>query len=504
MRLSPQQILYTKLLQLPLVQFEERVKQELENNPLLEEVNDNDEMSETLQSPDDKLPEPLLTTDKVELDGTEKNEKNKDLPESEITKDSPQDQTQINDKTDSAEKDIQEFYHDEDVGYKVPNYRDSSEDDHFFQAVYYESLSDQLLNQLRIQGLSEEENLIAEEIIGNLDSDGYFRCPLDVIQDGLMTLNIEASEDDILDILKKIWVLDPPGIGARTLQECLQIQLQVKLELEDNIDDYAELALEIIRHHFEAFKMMHYDKILAALKIKSEDLKHAVEMIQKLNPKPGGESLVSGNYIIPDFVIIYENNELVAIANDRSTFQIRISSQYKQVLDEKDQPKKAKDFVRNKLESARQFMSAIEMRKQTLHRVMNAIIKLQYEFFTLGPEKLKPMILKDVAELAEVDISTVSRVVNGKYVQDKHGMWELKHFFSTAMETNSGEEISNRVIKQEIKAFIEKEEAKKPLSDEKISKMLSDKGFKVARRTVTKYREQLNIPVARLRKKLTN
>jgi RNA polymerase sigma-54 factor len=500
MRLSPQQILYTKLLQLPMVQFEERIKQELENNPLLEEAS---EMEETLEQPEPQ-PDIMLNQPEVrETDGLQSaqsgstdsaDQENNKPKEPEVVVEPP--------KEEQGDKEIEEFVPEVDEGYKVPTYREPSDEDHFFQVVYHESLSDNLLNQLSIQGLSETQSMIASEIIGNLDSDGYLRCPLDVIQDGLLTVNLEVSEQDILDVLKDIWYLEPPGIGARSLQECLLIQLEVKIAFDDSEDEHAELALQILKDHFDAFKMMHYDKIINALKISPEQLKLAVETIQKLNPKPGGVGFDSGNYITPDFVVIFENNELVAIANDRSSFQIKISSRYKDLLEDKQQPKKAREFVRQKLESARQFMSAIEMRRHTLHNVMNAILKLQYDFFTLGPDKLKPMILKDVADMAGVDISTVSRVVNGKYVQDRHGVWELKHFFSTAMETQSGEEISNRLIKQEIKQFIDQEESGKPLSDDKISKMLEEKGFKVARRTVTKYREQLNIPVARLRKKI--
>jgi len=495
MRLSPQQILYTKLLQLPLIQFEERIKQELENNPLLEEVSE----EEGFQTVEPQNEPPQIQE--------QANAKDSNADKVEASTENEYGSEKIKNESESTElsdKEFQEFLPSEEEGYKVQTFREPADEEYFFQAVYHESLSDSLINQLRIQGLSETEEFIAEEIIGNLDSDGYLRCPLDVIQDGLLTLSIEATENDILNILNKIWFLDPPGIGARSLQECLIIQLQFKLDSDEYDDDDLELALRILQNQFEAFKMMHYDKIRNALKLSHEELRRAIETIQKLNPKPGGDSFDSGNYITPDFVVIFENNELVAIANDRSSFQIRVSSRYKNLLDDKQQTKKAKEFVRQKLESARQFMSAIEMRRQTLHNVMNAILKLQYDFFTLGPNNLRPMILKDVADLAGVDISTVSRVVNGKYVQDRHGIWELKHFFSTAMETDSGDEISNRVIKQQIKTFIEKEESGKPLSDDKISQMLKEKGYKVARRTVTKYREQLNIPVARLRKKLTH
>jgi RNA polymerase sigma-54 factor len=496
MRLSPQQILYAKLLQLPIAQLDQRIKQELEENPLLEEVTEED-------SPLDVQPNEVEKNGEIEkiLPKSEQEIVVENPPADTVPKPNEQEQKVVSEDFDGE---VAEYFTDDEEGYKVPSFRDVLDDDYVYQPVYHESFSERLLQDLRLQNLSEKELLIAEEVIGNIEGDGYLRCPMEVICDGLMSFGLVATEEEIESVLEKIWYLDPPGIGARSLQECLIIQLKVLcVQVDDEEDERCcMLAIEILSHYYTDFTMMRFEKLTQQLGVTMEDLRRTMSVIQKLNPKPGGEQSASSNYITPDFMVTFNGHELIATSSDRSALQIRISSKYRCLLDDKKQPKPAKEFVRNKLDAAKNFMTAIEMRRQTLSRVMNAILKLQYDFFAVGPHKLKPMILKDVAEDAGVDISTVSRVVNGKYVQAHKGVWELKYFFSASVSTDSGDEVSNRIIKQNIKDMIEGEDTARPLSDDKIAEVLNKKGFRVARRTVAKYREQLNIPVARLRKRI--
>ncbi|ACF12651.1 RNA polymerase, sigma 54 subunit, RpoN [Chloroherpeton thalassium ATCC 35110] len=500
MRLSPQQLLYTKLLQLPLIQLEQRVKQELEENPMLEEFSESDEEA----GQPEEMATDLSQNNDDENKLNEKSEQNEeDLYIAEKpTKDEPL--PKDDDYTKEFDQEIEEYFPDGDEeGFNVPSFREEPSDESYFQPVFHESFTERVLNDLRYQDVTEKELAIAEEIVGNIDEDGYLRCPIEVIADGLMTTGIEVTEAEILKVLEKIWYIDPVGIGARNLQECLLIQLEAKYQRTEDIDDTLyEQAKLILNKYYHEFTMKHFEKLMTLLSISPEELTQALLLIQSFNPKPGGDVSASSNYIIPDFIVTFDGKNLVAFSNERNSFQIRISEQYKPLLEDKSQPKGAKEFVRNKYEAAKNFMTAIEMRRQTLQRVMNALLNLQYEFFTIGPNRLKPMILKDVAEVAGVDISTVSRVVNGKYVQAHKGILELKYFFSTGLETESGDEISNKLIKEKIKSFIEKEDTRKPLSDDKISEMLQQNGFKVARRTVAKYREQMNIPVARLRKQI--
>lgn len=508
MRLSPQQILYAKLLQLPINQLDQRIKQELEENPLLEEISE--ESDSPLENPIDAN-KPAETGESPEIGGTKEAEKspvkNDDDPsfDDQPVESAPK-AKEIEQKVapEDFDREVAEYFTDDEEGYKVPSFRDSIDEDYVYQPVYHESFSERLIQDLRLLNLTERELTIAEEIIGNIEGDGYLRCPMEVISDGLMSFGFVSTDEEIEGVLEKIWYLDPPGIGARSLQECLLIQLKVLCEQVDDDDDerHCKQAIEILSNYYTDFTMMRFERLTQLLGISMDELRGAMSIIQKLNPKPGGDQSASSNYITPDFIVTFNGQELIATSNDRSAMQIRISAKYRHLLEDKKQPKPAKEFVRNKLESAKNFMTAIEMRRQTLIKVMNAILKLQYDFFAVGPHKLKPMILKDVAEDAGVDISTVSRVVNGKYVQAHKGIWELKYFFSAAVSTDSGDEVSNRIIKQNIKEMIDVEDSARPLSDDKIAELLNKKGFKVARRTVAKYREQLNIPVARLRKKI--
>ncbi len=507
LRLSPQQILYTKLLQLPVLQLEQRVKQELEENPLLEEGQESllEEQDFDEGLPSEMPPEPDALHDVLNSAAIESTLAEKGVAETQATeKKLGEEQTTQEENDFDAE--LSEILNDDDEGYKVQQLREPSDDEReYLQPTYEENLSERLLSQLHLLDLSEKELLIAEEIIGNLDSDGYLRCAFEVIQDGLLTAGIETTEKEIEAVLEKIWYLDPPGVGARNLQECLLIQLTAlaKEDLDDEHEDARALAQKILTHHYNDFIMKHYEKLLQNLACSPDELKCAITFIQKLNPKPGGDAPSRiGNYVIPDFTITFNGQDLVLTSNERANIQIRISKHYKKLISDKTQSKQTKEFLREKLAAAKGFIGAIQMRRHTMQKVMTAIMNRQYDFFVHGESRLKPMILKDIAEDTQLDIATISRVVSGKYVQTDFGVFELKYFFTTAVETESGDEVSNRIIKQAIKDFIEKEESGKPLSDDKLAELLSERGYKLARRTVTKYREQLGIPVARLRKKI--
>jgi RNA polymerase sigma-54 factor len=509
LRLSPQQILYAKLLQLPVMQLEQRVKQELEENPLLEEgqetLSEEQELDELL--PDEMPPEPNS------LDSTIHNAAQSPievpLAENELTKTTEKkldEEKPVQEENDFDAELAEALNIDDDEGYKVQQPRDTTDDESdYLQPTYEENLSERLLAQLYLLDLSEKELHIAEEIIGNLDNDGYLRCSFEVIHDGLLTNGIEASEKEIEHVLEKIWYLEPPGIGARNLQECLLIQLAAlaKEDLRDEQEEARTLAQKMLSRHYNDFAAKRYEKLLQDLACSPSDLKRAIAFIQKLNPKPGGDAPSQiGNYVIPDFTITFNGEDLVLTCNERANIQVRLSKHYKQLIHDKTQSKETREFLREKLSAAKGFINAIQMRRHTMQKVMTALMKRQYDFFVHGESKLKPMILRDIAEDTGYDIATISRVVNGKYVQTDFGVFELKYFFTKAMETESGDEVSNRIIKQVIKELIEKEEADKPLSDDKLVELLNERGYKLARRTVTKYREQLGIPAARLRKKI--
>lgn len=520
LRLSPQQILYTKLLQLPVLQLEQRIKQELEENPLLEEGQEN--LIEEQESGDELTAEQSLEPNT--LDATVRDAVSADdvqpptetmLAENAVAENAVAEKQALEKKHEEEkfaqeendfDAELSEILNNDDEGYKVQQPTDTNDDGRdYLQPTYEENLSEQLLAQLHLLDLSEKELQIAEEIIGNLDDDGYLRCTFNIIHDGLLTAGIETTEKEIQAVLEKIWTLDPPGIGARTLQECLLIQIAAlaKEDLNDEQEEARLLAQKILTLRYNDFAMKHYEKLLQDLSCSTDELKRAVAFIQKLNPKPGGDAPSRiGNYVIPDFTITFNGQDLVLTSNERTNIQIRISKHYKNLMSDKAQSKETKDFLREKLSAAKGFIGAIQMRRHTMQKVMTALMKRQYDFFVYGESKLKPMILKDIAEDTQLDIATISRVVNGKYVQTDVGIFELKYFFTTAMETESGDEVSNRVIKQAIKDFIDKEESGKPLSDDKLAELLGERGYKLARRTVTKYREQLGIPVARLRKKI--
>jgi RNA polymerase sigma-54 factor len=470
-KLSPQQIQMIKLLEIPIMQLEQRIKKEIEENPVLEEGRDKEEFD---AGPEDS--------------GSSESEKD--------------------------DFSIDEYLNKDDIpAYKLytKNYsNDEKRADIPFSVGA--SFHDHLETQLGLRNLDQRQHALAEYIIGNIDEDGYLRRDLDAISDDLaFTLNIETKEQELLEILRVIQDFDPVGVGARDLRECLLLQIWAK----DHSNPNVELAAKIIRYHFDEFTRKHYDKIQAKLGATDEDLKQAIDEILHLNPKPGSSFSDSLNktsqVIIPDFIL--DNNEggLEISLNGRNTPELRISRTYADMLESyassknkasKDQ-KEAVGFVKQKLDSAKWFIDAIKQRQNTLLVSMNAILEYQRGYFEEGDEtKLRPMILKDIADKTGLDISTISRVANSKYIQTHFGIIPLKFFFSEGLQTESGEEVSTREIKKILQDCIDNEQKRRPLTDDKLAEILQKKGYHIARRTVAKYREQLNIPVARMRKEL--
>ncbi|MBX2822141.1 MAG: RNA polymerase factor sigma-54 [Rhodothermaceae bacterium] len=484
-KLSPQQIQYIKLLQLPTLALEQRIKSELESNPLLEEGNEEEE----------EIKEP-------EQSESESEAASEEAPKEEAS-------------NSEDDYDWEEFINSSDdlYGYKARVDHSDEEDDRELPMPARVSMAEHLTDQLSFLSLNETDRLIADQIIGSVDEDGYLRRPLESIIDDIMfNHGIMLDDGDVERVLKGIQQLDPVGIASRDLRECLLVQLYSMPEDVPGL----EVATSMLERAYKAFTMKHFEAIMKKLDASSSELKQAFDLIQRLNPKPGeGEFTAAQNYITPDFTVIYDDGDFYITLNNGNTPQLRISRQYRQMLHKITADRKrsasrqnqsfdteTRQFLRGKLESARWFINSINQRRQTMMKVMKAIVEIQEEFFKFGEGYLKPMILKDVAEKIQMDISTVSRVVNGKYVQTEFGVYELKYYFSEGLTTDSGEEISNKEVKAIIESIIGKEEKRKPLSDQKIAKMLEEKGFKIARRTVTKYREQLGIPVARLRKEI--
>ena len=469
-KLSPQQIQFIKLLQVPTVELDTRIEEELEANPALEE-------------------------------GREEQEQQTEQTE------------EFEEKTETVDDEIsfEDYLHDDYSGYKMQgDGNNPDEEDREIPIATASTLNDQLINQLGFLGLDERQEKIGEQLIGSIENDGYIRRDLEaIINDLAFSMNVETDIDELEEILRKIQTFDPPGIAARNLQECLLLQLERKI---DHLSD-VELAIQIIEDCFQDFTKKHYDKIIKKLNIEDEEeLKGAINLITKLNPKPGGTSgeMVKTQYLIPDFLLTNNNGKLELTLNSRNAPELRISRSYSEMMDTYDKSKK-KDkklketatFVKQKLDSARWFIDAIKQRQQTLLSTMRSIVNFQYDFFLTGDEsKLKPMILKDIANEIQMDISTVSRVANSKSIQTEFGIFPLKYFFSEGIATESGDDVSSREVKHHLKEVIENEDKKKPLSDDKLEKILKSKGYNIARRTVAKYREQLNIPVARLRKEL--
>ncbi len=473
-KLSPQQIQLMKLIQLPTQAFEQRLKQELEENPALEsgkeEVDSVDDLYE--DNYDDSADNESIDTDEINIDDY--------LSDDEI----PDYRTQAN------------------------NYSADDEDKNVPYAAGI-SFNQYLLNQLNTVYLDDEEWAIAEFLVGSVDESGYIRRPLtDIMDDLAFTQNIYAEENKIKEVLKVVQSLDPPGVAARSLDECLIIQLKRK-EKKPSV----ELAINILEKSFEQFTKKHYDKLIQKHHITEDELKDAISEIEKLNPKPGG-SYSGGTrmieHIVPDFSIKIVDGELELTLNGRNAPELHVSKEYNNMLqgykDSKEKSKSQKDtviFIKQKLDAAKWFIDAIKQRQQTLYITMKTIMDYQEEYFMTGDErKLRPMILKDIADKIDMDVSTVSRVANSKYVDTPYGTKLIKDFFSEAMKNEQGEDVSTKEIKKILETVIGDEEKKKPLTDAKLASILKERGYPIARRTVAKYREQLGIPVARLRKQI--
>lgn len=483
-KLSPQQIQLMKLIQLPTVALEQRIKEELEINPALEEGEDGDDADDDF------------------------NEENETI-ENEDTGD---DDFSDSDEYGKEEKDFSiDDYLDEDDdnnSYKLKaNNTSPDEERREIPMVSTYSFHDLLESQLGLRVLDDQQYQIADYLIGNIDDDGYMRRELDAIVDDIaFTQNITTTKEELESLLKIIQEFDPPGVGARNLQECLLIQLKRK-----PITDTVELAMEVIEKQMDEFSKKHYEKIAKKLDLDDMMLKKVLDEITRLNPRPGNS--VADNQknvmqIVPDFILYNEDGKLELALNSRNMPDLKVARVYSQMIEEyakrKDKTgKEALTFVKQKIDSAKGFIDAINQRHQTLLFTMRAIMDYQKEYFLEGDEtKLKPMILKDIAEKVGLDISTVSRVTNSKYVQTPFGTFLLKTFFSESLSTDSGEEVSSREVKKILSDSIEAEDKKKPLTDDALAKILNKKGYNIARRTVAKYREQLEIPVARLRKQL--
>ena len=481
-RLSPQQIQLMKLLQIPTAILDERIKEELEENPALEvgEEGRDDEFDENGSQEEFDAPE-------EEYDGSEDEYDNIDISD------------YVNDGDDEVA----------DYKLRDDNYGDAEEQKTIPLRVET-TLHDLLVDQLGMLSLDERRLKIAEQIVGSVDDDGYLRRELSSVVDDLaFRQNIDSSEAEIDELIKLIQQFDPPGVCARNLQECLMLQL-VRQQADGR--DVA-LAVRVVDKFFDEFTKKHYEKIQRGLNISDEELKDVINLILKLNPRPGGnvgEINKAESYIIPDFFIINNAGKLELTLNSKNAPDLRISEGYRDMLKEYDRgskkdkrQKEAVLFIKQKIDSAKWFIDMIKQRQNTLISTMGAIMHYQKDFFLTGDETtLKPMILKDIAEITGLDISTVSRVANSKFVQTEFGTYRLKFFFSESLSTDSGEEVSTREVKKILSDLVEAESKKKPLSDERLTELLQEKGYNIARRTVAKYREQLNIPVARLRKEL--
>jgi RNA polymerase sigma-54 factor len=481
-KLSPQQIQLMKLLQVPTAQLEERIKEELEENPALEQgEEDSKEEFENTE-------EEVAAEDEFDLDGSEDEYDNIDVSEY-----------------------IQEG--DDEVGdYKLrddnyPELDDSKTIPHKVEISFNEIL----LEQLGHLNLDAHLQPIAEQVVGSLDDDGYLRREISSIVDDLaFRQNIITTNEEVARLILQIQQFEPAGIAARNLQECLLLQLERKMQQGGTA---VELAMKVLEKYFDEFTKKHYEKIQRGLNLNDEQLKAVINQIIKLNPKPGSnftEVNKAETYITPDFFIVNTGGKLELTLNSRNAPELRVSDGYRDMLKDyergskKDKrQKEAVLFIKQKIDSAKWFIDAIKQRQNTLLNTMEAIMNYQYDFFVTGDEtEMKPMILKDIAEKTNLDISTVSRVANSKFVQTEFGTYRLKFFFSESLQTDSGEEVSTREVKKILSNFIEEESKKHPLSDERLTELLIEKGYNIARRTVAKYREQLNIPVARLRKEL--
>jgi RNA polymerase sigma-54 factor len=478
-KLSPQHVQYLKLLQLPTLVLEQRIKLELETNPLLEESTE--EEIETTQE------------QQQEEEQTEKEE-----PTIELKQEREEEKSKKED-----EFGWEEYLNADTSGYKTYSIDDDEERTEMPQPAAV-SMMERLMDQLHLLKLNHEDLLLGEEIIGNIDEDGYLHRSLEnILEDVNLANKINISLPHAEKVLKKIQNLEPVGIASRDLSECLLVQLKAK-DVQDQ--GTKELACKILTEAFEDFTLRHYEDIARRFKISTEQLKKALDLIQHLNPKPGeGEISATENYVVPDFIVQNVDGEFIIQLNDKNVPPLRVSKAYRDIITNRKRNgvnKEAKAFVRQKLEAARWFINSIHQRRQTMLRVMHAIVDKQRNFFENGEGSLKPMVYRDIAEVIRMDISTISRVVNGKYVQTDYGVYELRYFFSESIDTSDGQEVSNKQVKMRIKQIIEAEDSHNPLNDDKICAMLRAEKYNVARRTVAKYREQMMIPVARMRRKI--
>ncbi len=484
-KLSPQQIQLMKLLQVPALLLDQRIKQEIEENPALEE---GEEYADELENQgEDEYESSMETGDDLDDDGSEQ---------------SADDEFDLNDYIEDDE---------------IPDYRlsanNTSADDESREVPYISGASPQevLLAQLGMRSLTDRENQIASHIIGNIDESGYLQRDIhSLIDDLAFNQNIKSNFAEVLDILRIVQEFDPPGVGARDLKECLLLQIRRKQPKTKAVLN-ATITLE---KNFNDFTKKHFEKIRKKHGMTDQELKEAIDEILKLNPKPGNSLQDSGKaaeYVVPDFILTHHDGDLELTLNSHNAPDLRINRTYSEMFQAMAESKGKADkrqkealyFVKQKLDSAKWFIDAIKQRQNTLMLTMQAILDFQKEYFFTGDEtKIKPMILKDIADMVQLDISTISRVANSKYIQTPYGTFLLKEFFSESMQTDTGEEVSTREVKKILQNCIDAENKNKPLTDDELAGILKEKGYNIARRTVAKYREQLEIPVARLRKEL--
>ncbi len=482
-KLSPQQIQLMKLFQIPTALFEQRIKEELETNPALDEASVTDQEEETEVEEEKKEEEEIF--DEPSLDNY-----------------------------------IDEYVEDDPISYNEILRKGHEEEKREFVVSVKGTFHDALMRQFELLSLEDDgQEAIGHQIIGSIDDDGYLRRDVEsIIDDLLFTQNIIASESEIEAVLHLIQLFDPAGVGARSLQENLLLQLKRKISTTENPTDHLVVALKIIKDYFKYFSKKHYEKLIDLLQISEDELRQSLSIILQLNPKPAsGSNYASSNdnnhYVVPDFIVENKDGELGLTLNGRNAPEIHVNKKYASILSDyrerirhrkpTSEEKDTINFIKQKIDTAKWFIDAVRQRQHTLYNTMYAILQLQREYFLTGdPLKLKPMILKDVSDLTNLDISTVSRVVNNKYVQTEFGTKRLKEFFSEALVMPDGTEVSSLEVKNALLDIINNENKSSPFSDEQLKEMLEKHGYQIARRTVTKYREHLLKPVARLRREL--
>lgn len=473
LNLTPQQIQLMKLIEVPTMELAASIKEEMESNPALEADDDDDE----------------------------------NVNDGENTGDF--DEERHDEEQDDMFSEISEFFNDDDedeAAYKYSANNTSPDDERYEVPIVSEtSFTDTLLEQISFRDIDERKRKLCELVIGYLDDSGYLKSDAGwIANDLLLYQNIEATEAELNEAIDIVKDLDPAGIGASSLQECLLIQLR-RLQEEDEGTDYSN-AINIIENYFNELSLKHYDKITSRSGMSGDELKDALKQIRKLNPKPGGttsSSTHNTNHVIPDFVVYNDGDDLELSLNRLNEPRLHISKDYLQMLKDYAGNREAMAFVKNKLESAKTFIEAVRQRKGTLEVVIRAIMDYQHDFFVTGDEgKLRPMILKDIADIVKLDVSTISRVANSKYVQTAYGTFPLKFFFSEGIMNDEGEEVSTRTIKQIIRECVDNEDKTNPLTDDELTAVIKDRGFTIARRTTAKYREQLGIQVSRLRREI--